>query len=259
MKAKILLIDIENAPMNVWTWGLFKQNIGINQVNEPSYLLSWSAKWLHEDEILWDALPEHKRSYKRNKKDDKDITKSIHKLIAEADVIIGHNGDRFDLAKLNAAFIKHDLGPLPPHKTVDTLKTARQYFKFDSNRLDFLGTFLGVGNKIEHEGFPLWDKCMKGEPDAWERMVEYNMEDVRLLERIYLKLRPYIKNHPNLATFETSDDMHCPNCASTDINRRGFYHTNVSKFQRYKCNDCRTNFRGTKNLKKGTTRTRNAL
>jgi len=258
MSAKILLLDIENAPCTAYTWGLFNQNIGINQIVEDQYLLSWAAKWLDEDEVMWDALPEHKRNYKRNKKDDKAIAKSMHKLMQEADVIVGHNGDRFDLPKLNAAFLKHGLDPIPPYKTVDTLKAARHYFKFTSNRLDFLGTFLGVGNKIEHEGFPLWTKCMEGDMDAWERMVDYNKQDVLLLERVYIKLRPYIRNHPNLATFNDKETLCCPNCESEDVNKRGFYRTNVSKFQRYKCNDCRTNFRGSKNLRK-TTVVRNAL
>ena len=258
MTAKILLLDIENAPCQVYTWGLFNVNVGINQIIEDQYLLSWAAKWLDDDEMMCDALPYHKRTYKRNKKDDSSIAKSMHKLLMEADVVIGHNGDRFDLPKLNAAFIKHGLEPIPPYKSVDTLKAARHYFKFTSNRLDFLGTFLGVGNKIEHEGFGLWEKCMNGVEEAWERMIDYNKQDVLLLERVYLKLRPFIRNHPNLATFSDSTDLSCPNCESTDVNKRGFYRTNVSKFQRYKCNDCRTNFRGAKNLRKSPA-VRNAL
>lgn len=251
MTPKVLVFDIETSLMKVWSFGLWKQNISIDQIIDHPHLLCWAAKWLEEDEIYSDMLPNYTRNYKRNKKDDIRIVTKLHKLMDEADILIGHNGDRFDIPYMNTFFIKHGLPPISPSKSIDTLKIARQYFRFPSNKLDYLGMYLELGRKKEHEGIGLWIGCQTGCEDSWKRMLEYNIQDVELLEKIYIELRPYMKNHPNMSMYRIdSDSRMCPVCESKDVHRKGYYHSNAGKYIRFKCNDCRHNFRGVKNLGK---------
>jgi len=153
--------------------------------------------------------------------------------------VIGHNGDKFDVKKTNARFIAHGMNPPSPYKTIDTLKVARRFFKFDSNKLDQLGRYLKLGRKVETGGIQLWFGCMSGKMSAWNKMVKYNKQDVQLLEDVYLKLRPWMSNHPNLNKYmETAHN--CPACGSHDLQRRGTDGTvgNVNLYQRWRCNDC---------------------
>lgn len=235
--SKILVLDIETAPTKAYVWGLWKQNIGINMIDRDWYMLSWAAKWLGDGSVMANALPDYKR-YELDKENDVRIVRSIWKMLDRADVVIAHNGKRFDIPKLNARFLYHGMKPPSPYKVVDTLQTARAAFKFTSNKLDYLAQHLGVGKKIDTGGFELWEKCMKGDRDAWEDMVEYNIADVMILEDVYMKLRPWIKPHPNLGLYTDSNEMVCPTCGSSHVHKRGHYYTNVGRYQRYNCTSC---------------------
>ena len=159
--------------------------------------------------------------YKNNLQDDRRLIKDLHKLFDEADILIAHNGDRFDIRKTNARFIKHGLRPPAPYKTVDTLKVARRFFQFESNRLNDLGQYLGIGKKLPTTGMDLWRRTMSGEKTAWDTMEHYNRRDVRLLERVYNRLLPYMANHPNLEIY--GENGCCPTCQSLKVERRGIY------------------------------------
>lgn len=234
-EAKILILDIETAPTVAYVWGLFDQNIGIDQIVSDSYVLCWAAKWYGSKEVLFDSIKKYPR-FKKEPHNDIEIAKSAHKLMSEADIIVAHNGNSFDFKWLNYIFLKHGLDPVPPYKTVDTLQVARGNFYFTSNKLDFISQRLGVGAKVKHEGFGLWTKCMAGDNDAWKRMEKYNKGDVLVLEGVYTKLRPFMKRHPRVVN---SEGIKCPICGSFHLEARG-YLTNLSgKFQRYQCLDCR--------------------
>jgi DNA polymerase elongation subunit (family B) len=249
MKARILLLDIETAPANVYTWGLFDQNIALNQVVHDGYMLSWSAKWLGEKKVYHDRLINYASHFKSFPRHDGLIAKSIWKLMDEADIIVGHNGDNFDIKWLNTVFLKNGLKPVSSFKTVDTYKEVKSSFRFLSNKLEFLVKKLGIGEKMKHSGFDLWVKCMNGDRKAWDVMMKYDIIDVKILETLYLELRPFMKHHPNLALYEADNGrMKCPNCGGSDLYCKGFAYTNVSKFQRYICNDCGKNSRGSVNL-----------
>ena len=99
---------------------------------------------------------------------------------------------------------------------------------------------LGLGKKAQTGGFDLWKRCLKGDPKAWAKMLKYNKKDVVLLEKIYLKIRPYIKNHPNLGVYIDEDRASCVNCGSFRIQYRGYATTKVSKFRRFQCQECGT-------------------
>jgi hypothetical protein len=180
-------------------------------------------------------------------RDDKRILKSIHKLLDEADIVVGHNGDRFDLRKLRWRFISQGMAPPSPFKIIDTLKVARREFFAPSYKQDFLTKYFKLENKIQTD-FQLWVDCEAGIPEKLEEMVEYNRHDVMGLEDLYLKIRPYIRNHPNLGVL-MEDDI-CPTCGSKHLQETSsVYLTSANKFPVYKCEKCETPYiRGKRNI-----------
>jgi len=232
--AKILLFDIETAPNLAYVWGKYEQNV-IDYQHEW-YMLTFAYKWYGEKKVHGRALPDY-RGYKKGSMDDKKLVSELRDLFDEADIIVGHNGDQFDIKKSNARFLVHGLPPPSPYKTVDTKKVAKKYFNFNSNKLDDLGQHLGLGRKEKHEGFELWLGCMRGDPKSWAHMLKYNKQDVNLLESVYETMKPWMTNHPNLAAI-AGKECACPNCEGGNLQRRGFNYTRTGKFQRYSCLDC---------------------
>jgi hypothetical protein len=232
---KILLFDIETAPNLGYTWGKYEQNIVEFQRNW--YLLCFAYKWLDEKQTHVVALPDFKL-FKRDKENDKHVTKALWDLFNEADIIIAHNGNSFDIKKCNTQFLMHGLVPPSPSKYIDTKLVAKRYFKFDSNKLDDLGEYLGVGRKVNTGGFELWKGCMRGDVNAWRKMRQYNKQDVVLLEKIYLKMRGWIDTHPHVRVFLDARGK-CAPCGSSKIIKRGFGISGKAKrVQRLQCQDC---------------------
>ena len=227
--SKILIFDIETAPNLAYVWGKWKQNIYSNQYVSKSYIMSFAAKWLDSDEIIY----EDNRS-----NDDSKIVKTLFDLFDEADVVVAHNGDRFDIPRVTGRGIVHGYKPPSPYHSVDTLKVARKKFGFLSNSLADLCVELGLPLKGDHKkfsGFNLWVQCLKQNDDAWDEMKEYNVQDILSLEALYLRLLPYISNHPNVGKSEVS----CPSCGSLDVVKRGIYKPKSGLvYQRYCCNSC---------------------
>jgi len=236
---KILLLDIETAPNTAFVWGLFKQNVAISQIKETSYVLCWSAKWLGEDHTYFSSI--HQSS-------EKVMLTKIHKLLDDADVVVHFNGTSFDIPTLNKEFVLAGLHPPAPYKQVDLLKVAKDKFRFTSNKLDFISQQFGLGKKSSTT-FELWIGCMNKDPDAWKLMEEYNKNDVALLERLYHKFLPWINKHPNMAIYKDARTC-CPNCGSTDYQKRGFHFTSVGRYQRYFCKSCTNWFRDGTNMVK---------
>src|SRR6267154_4477293 len=146
----ITLLDIETAPTLGYVWGMWEQNV--IAVKEDWCILSFAAKALGSDRPEVFALPDY-NGYKRDKQNDKKLIADLWRVLDKSDIIISHNGDKFDIKKSNARFIYHGFSPPTPYKNIDTLKIARKHFKFDSNRLDSLAEYLGIGRKLPHEGF----------------------------------------------------------------------------------------------------------
>ena len=234
--AKILIVDIETAPILAYVWSIWQQNVQLNQIESDWYCLTWAAKWLFEEKVYSGKLtPKEAR-----KQDDKRIVKGIWELINQADVVIAHNGDKFDMPKLNTRFIVNGLHPPLPYQSIDTLKHIKRQFGFSSNRLDYVNQILSLPRKMEHDGMPLWIGCMKGEADCLKKMEEYNVQDVLILEDTYLKIRPWIKPHPNVGLFILDENQHrCPTCGSDDMKDEGKrYHTTVNAYDLMRCNNC---------------------
>lgn len=232
--AKILLIDIETAPNIGYTWDKYEQNV--IEFKEHWYILSCSVKWLGEKKARTYVLPDFP-SYSKSKKNDRELVEKIREYLEEADIVVAHNGDRFDLPRINARLVFHGLTPPRPYQTVDTLKLARTYFKFSSNSLDDLCKYLKLGKKVSHTGPKLWLACMEGDMKSWRLMRKYNTHDVDLLELAYLKLRPWARRHPNLTYFNRKE-VNCPICESPNTHRDGYVYNRCSKKQRRECEDC---------------------
>jgi len=228
---KILLIDIETAPNKVYCWGLFKQNIGLNQIVEAGYTMCWAAKWHDERKTMFSSVWDDGK---------KTMLKKVYALLTEADVVIHYNGKSFDIPVLNKEFLSMGWGPTAPFQQIDMYRVARGEFKLASNKMDYVLKFLGIAGKVEHKGMPLWTGCMDGDPASHRLMKRYNIGDVTKLEQMYLRLKPWIKNHPNYGLYDRSDKHMCPNCGSNNVKKRGLYRTPTLTYQRYKCRDCCT-------------------
>lgn len=223
---KLLMLDIETAPHLAAVWGLWQQNVAINQIIKPGYTLCWAAKWYGEKEILFDSiLSGHKR-----------MVRGIHELMNDADAICHYNGTKFDIPTLNKEFLLMGLSPPAPSVQIDLLKVARGRFRLASNKLDYVSQQLGLGQKEHHKGFDLWLECMAKKPEAWKVMESYNKQDVRLLEKVYDRLKPWIRNHPNMSVM--SGAPCCPNCGSENSQARGYAITLARTYQRFQCQDC---------------------
>lgn len=233
-KAKILLFDIETAPLEVYVWNLYPKYIHISQIKEDWFVLCWSAKWLFGSEIFHGRISREEVLAK----DDFRIVNSLWELIDDSDIILAHNCVQFDKPKMNTRFLKHGLKPPSSYQVIDTLTVARREFKVSSNKLDYLCQFLGLNIKFD-TGFDLWKRCLKGDVSALKQMDEYCGNDVQILEELYLKLRPYIHSHPNLGTYIESDKRLCSNCGSKNIKWNGkFYHTPAGKYRTFRCGSC---------------------
>lgn len=247
-KPRILLYDIETSPNVSFTWsGLYDQTV-IKFVREWRILcVTW--KWLGEKSINYcgqDSFPTH---YRKNPDCDLKVVQQLHDLFDQADVTIGHNGDAFDRKKTNSRFLFHKMKPPSPYRTIDTLKLTRRHFKFNSNKLTDLGKTLGIGEKVATGGFNLWDGCMKGCPKSWAKMQRYAKGDIRLLEKLYFLLLPWIDNHPNYGLYSNTDEPTCTNCGSLKLIKRGTSYAYTQAYQRYQCTTCGKYSKSTKSMK----------
>ena len=244
-RPKVLIYDIETAPMLGYVWSLWDNNVGLNQLHQDWSILSYAAKWLDGKEIFYDD--------QRNAKDIHDeskLLKGIWKLLNEADIVITHNGKRFDEKKLNARFLKFGLKPLGKKKHIDTLVIAKREFAFTSNKLEYLTKQFCIKNKKKSHGkfpgFQLWLECLKGNKKAWNEMKDYNIADITSLEELYYKLAPY-DNTVNFNLFHDREVTFCT-CGHNKFSKNGFTYSNSGKYQKYTCKKCSNNIRGKDNL-----------
>lgn len=222
---KILALDIETRPAVVYAWKLFDVNVAVNQIVEVSRIICVAATWVGEDKAYFfaDWLPGGRTA----------MLAGIYNMMAEADAVITYNGDKFDLTKLRGEFLLEGFPPLPPLTSIDLYKTVKK-LGFQSGKLEFIGPFLGLGDKVKHEGFSLWTKVMEGDKAAQERMQNYCIGDVILTVKLYLLIRPYITNHPHMG----EEARACGACGSNKVQSRGYRRTKTFKIQRLQCTSC---------------------
>lgn len=237
MKLKVLFYDIETAPLLAHVWHPFGDYVGVDQMVNSSFMLTWSAKWEDSDEVMSDRLT----SKEAIAQDDERIVKSLAKLIREADVVVAHNGDRFDLPNVNKRLMLLGLEPLGPTQTIDTLKLAKKNFKLEMNRLDYLAREMGLGRKIKTD-FDLWKNCYVGDVSALKEMEEYNKHDVVILQQVFERMKPYVQRLTRMAEAEHDHQFLCTNCGAegrSNFQARGFYRTQASTFRKYQCQSCK--------------------
>jgi len=242
LQPKVLILDIETTPIQVHAWGTWKQRIGYEQIINDCFILSYSCKWLFDNEMHSGVLTSQEALHK----DDSRIAKELWIYIDQSDILIGHNILRFDIPHIQTRFLVHKIAPPSPFQVIDTLRVAQQNFRFASNKLDYIGQLLLNDKKI-HTEYQLWLRCLDGDASALQEMLTYNQKDVLLEEEAYVFLRPYIKNHPNLAIFQESHEPSCPNCGSSDIDECGHYTTSVNRYLAFRCKNCGAICRSRKN------------
>lgn len=234
----IVTLDIETAPITAYVWGLFKQNVGLNQIVQDWSILSVAWKYLGAPKVYYEDV-----SKEDDVRNDAALLHILWHILDEADFVIAQNGRRFDSKKINARFVQAGMPPPSPYRIIDTLEMAKDVAAFTSNKLDWLSQILAPDNKKDHHdefpGMALWVECLKGNKRAWRCMKKYNIFDIPSCEEVYLKLRPYYSMHPNIAAHYPDEHVRCPRCASVNITPTGdSTFTNVSEYKRYKCNDC---------------------
>lgn len=236
---RILTLDIETAPLSSYHWGLWQENIGLEQVQLDWSILSFSAKWLHKPKVFFRSTGGRGADKTR---DDAPLLKLLWQLLNKADVVVGQNIKKFDLPKINSRLIERGFQPYSPVKIVDTMLAAKKHFAFASNRLEWLAKKLAVTQKEKHREFPgfeLWAECLKDNPRAWAVMEEYNRRDVLATEEVYLRMRPWIEGHPNVgAYFVDTETPLCPKCGSSELQRRGSALTQSGQYFRFQCRAC---------------------
>lgn len=236
---RLLFLDIETAPNIAYIWRFGDMGpIPIDRIVSPGYTLCWAAKWHGESAVMFDSV--HQSTTRA-------MLKGIHTLIDEADALCHYNGTRFDLPILRQEFLQQGLRPPAPAKQIDLLITIQQQFRFPSSKLDYVCKALEIGAKVEHKGMDLWRGCMNGNAEDWKMMERYNKQDVKLLEPLYEKVRPWMRTHPNMGLYVDSKKPVCPFCGEQNLQRRGVAYTTVFMYPRFECKSCGKWSRGREN------------
>ena len=228
---KFAVLDIETKPLVTYTWGLWRQNIGLNQIKDHGGLLCYAIKWIGEDSTKfyseWDLGKD-------------ELIRQSYEDINNADVVVTYNGDRFDLKTLNSYYITEGYPKPKPYKSVDLFKENKKHFNFPSKKLDYLAQRVVNDHKTAHTGFDLWTGCMNGDKESQALMEKYNRQDVLLTEKVYLENLSWWAYQPHMGMFTEAKNMVCPKCGSkkvTPINGETVK-AHVQKYQLLQCVEC---------------------
>lgn len=244
---KILVLDIETSNIIAKVWSLWNNNVSLNQVIEHSSIFSYAAKFIGENKIYYmDTFNQ------KNKRNDKKLIESLVSLINQTDFILSHNGVKFDLPRIRARAAINKIKPPKLTQDIDTLKIAKKFLGFDSNKLEHLTHMLCTKHKKltkkKFSGQELWNEFENGNPEAREEMELYNKLDILSLEELYVDhLSPYDNMTPNFSSMDESELFKC-NCGSDSFSHAGFHLTKKSKFEKFVCNKCGKTHRSSENL-----------
>ncbi len=229
----ILYFDIETLPLISYSWGIWDQNILTENIIKDWCVLSWAAMWEGDKAVTGSILTPKEAMVRK----DQRIVGGMWQLFERADIVISQNGKRFDHKKLNARFIHHKMGLPAPYKVIDTFASAKSIAAFTSNKLDWLAQETGVINRKSVTGMELWRECDKGDQEALDKMLAYNMGDVQELRGVYKELAPYMPNHPNINLYAAIPDNRCRVCSGeiVDVGRGVFL---AIKGRAFRCVDC---------------------
>ncbi len=128
----------------------------------------------------------------------------------------------------------------PKYQTIDTLKVSRSKFRFNSNRLDYIAKYLGLGGKIKTE-FGLWKEILiNNNAKALGFMIKYCKGDVQLLEDVFDALKPHIEPSTHYGVINEESRGSCPECGSHRLVKQRTLTTKTGLLRiRLHCFDCR--------------------
>lgn len=247
-RPRVLVADIETVPIEGIFWRLGEQRITHDQVQKDWSILSYCAKWIGSDKLIYEDTMGRGAARVR---DDSRLLKSLHRLLDEADIVVAQNGIRFDIRMIRARLIENGYKPFSPVRVIDTYRAADKLAGFTSHKLAWLSEKLAKTKKSEHRQFPgleLWKECLKDNPKARAEMKKYNPTDVIATEEVYMVLRPWIEGHPNLAVYSPSALPACVVCGSHNLHPRGTQENQSGSYERLLCHDCGKWNRGKTNL-----------
>jgi len=234
-KIRRLFFDIETSPNVMYSWRSgYKLNLGPEMILKERAVICLCYKWEGNSKV---------HSLTWNKGDDKQLLIDFISIMKTADEVVGHNSDQFDIKWLRTRCLYHSIPMLPSYKSIDTYKWAKKYFNLNSNKLDYIGQFTGVGKKMDHGGFGLWRAILEdNNPKAMDKMVKYCKVDVIRLSQIFDKMFPYCEPKTHLGVLLGHDRDSCPSCGSTNTKRNGVrINAKGLKTQAYQCNSCGKN------------------
>ncbi len=244
---KLLTIDLEMTPNLAHIWQLWgNQHVGLNQLMESSELLCASYKWHHDPDPVFVVGPRYENLYGEAVAYPEATLQELWTAVDEADAVITYNGKKFDIPRMNSAFIEAGLDCPQPYHQIDLYQVVRKTFGWPSMKLDYVAQRLLGEGKVKHEGHELWVKCMAGDPVAWNDMMVYNMVDTVRTEQLYDKLLPWIPGHPNAQLY--NDLKGCVKCGSERIQKRGFAAASTGRYQQYQCQSCKGWFRDVRRI-----------
>ena len=231
-KRKRLFFDIEVSPNIGMFWQAgYKKNIDHSNIIKERAIICICYKWEDDEEVQflhWDG-----------KQSDKKMLHEFIKVANQSDEMIGHNGDKFDLAWIRTRCLFHKIEMFPTYVTIDTLKVSRSKFRFNSNKLDYIAQYLGMGKKIGTD-FTLWkDIVLHKDKAALDKMVKYCQNDVILLEKIFKKLQPHMEVKTHYGVIFGEDRGSCAECGSSELVRQRVkvLASGLRKIQ-YQCKTC---------------------
>jgi hypothetical protein len=240
---RLLSIDIETLPGKFYSWSPAVDYLGRNMMIEDWSLLSFSAKWVGDDKIISSVLTPEEAI----KRDDRRLSIQIQGLLDRAHTAITHNGRRFDIKKINTRLWKHRLQKPSDYRVIDTLVSAKAVFGLSYNTMDFIAEFIERDQKLDH-AWGLWEGADHGDPKSLAAILEYNDQDVRTQEQIYMEMRPWIKGHPNLAIIAGKPNA-CPVCLHNGHKHIGYHYTNKKAYKEHRCNHCGSTWHDAKAVK----------
>lgn len=246
LDAEVWTIDIERFPRIVYEWQASRKYSSFtpeSMVIQEGRMVSFAAKRLGDGQVYFSSEYHHGREK---------MLQTLWNIMDRAQIINSYNGSRFDIPHINGEFRDSNFPVPSPYKQIDLMSTVKRKFNYDHNRLkDIQKRWNLAQEKMENEGFDLWKRCMAGDPEAWEIMKQYNMQDVRGTEVALLQNYQWLTGSiPNLGLW-SGRDMVCPACGSDEVNPDGAAATGVTLYVAYRCDNC--GYRSRSNEKVNTT------
>lgn len=239
---KILIYDIETSPILAYIWRPgYNISVSHDQIKEGQQtdIICICYKWHGQKKV-------YSLDWGVNAQNSQAMIDKFTKIVESADVVLAHNGDKFDLKHINTQRVLQGKNPINWPTSEDTLKMVKKHFNFASNRLDYLAkTFLGAGK--DKMSFQDWidiveHKCSK----AMTKMIKYCKRDVELLDQVFSKIKPHVilKASRSLICHDTKDG--CPNCGHLKSVKNGRKYLKAGVYQTHRCLKCASVFKGKK-------------